>query len=139
MRLTPSFSASSPLSTFRKGMTPRSSHRKAGTGFACAWPSIVPSKRIAAITLAAVKVGAVMMRTRISCMKPEHFGIAAVGTLGDAVEAQRTGRRSAALVKCGDEAVLARDLSHHPVICYHRYFLIDPTKEAEMVVSGGFY
>ncbi len=33
IRLTPSFSASSPLSTFRKGMTPRSSHRKAGTGF----------------------------------------------------------------------------------------------------------
>jgi hypothetical protein len=68
IRLTPSFSASSPLSTFKKGITPRSSHRKAGTGFSCTWPSIVPSKRIAAMTFAPVKAGAVMMRTRISCM-----------------------------------------------------------------------
>ena len=65
---TPSFSASSPLSTFTKGMTPRSSHRKAGTDFPFTSPSIVPSKRIAAMTLAPVKAGAVMMRTRISCM-----------------------------------------------------------------------
>src|SRR5260221_515788 len=68
IRLTPSFSASSPLSTLRKGITPRSSHRKAGTGFSWAWPSIVPSKRIAAITLAPMKAGAVMIRTRISCI-----------------------------------------------------------------------
>ena len=36
IRLTPSFSASRPLSTFRKGTTPRSSHRKVGTGLPCA-------------------------------------------------------------------------------------------------------
>ena len=68
IRLTPSLSAASPLSTFRKGTTPRSSQRKAGTGLPCASPSIVPSNRIAPITLAPVKAGEVIMRTRISCI-----------------------------------------------------------------------
>ena len=58
------------------------------------------------MTLAPVKAGAVMMRTRISCIEPEHLGIAAIGAVRNAVEAQRAGRRSAALVKRGDEAVL---------------------------------
>jgi len=68
IRLTPPFSTSSPLSTFRKGTTPRSSHKKAGTGFPCACPSIVASNRMAATILPPLKAGAVMMRTRISCM-----------------------------------------------------------------------
>ena len=68
IRLTPSASASSPLSTFRKGITPRSSHKNVGTGFPSACPSIVASNRMAAMTLAPVNAGAVMIRTRISCM-----------------------------------------------------------------------
>ena len=66
IRLTPSFSASRPLSHFTKGTTPRSSHRKVGTGLSLTWPSIVPSNRIVPMTLSPLKAGAVMMRARIS-------------------------------------------------------------------------
>ncbi len=68
IRLTPSFSASSPLSTLRNGTTPRSSQRNVGTGLPLASPSIVRSNRMAPMTLSPVKAGADMMRTRISCM-----------------------------------------------------------------------
>jgi len=52
--------------------------------------------------------------------QPEHFGVAAIGAVRNAVEAQRAGRRSAALVERGDEAVLPGDLRHHLVIGHDR-------------------
>ena len=61
---TPSASSSSPLSILRNGTTPRR-HSAAGTGAPSASPSIVFSNRMAASTLAPVKHGAVMIRTRI--------------------------------------------------------------------------
>jgi hypothetical protein len=66
--VTPSASFSMPWSTLSIGTTPRSSHRYDGTGLPPAWPSIVRSNRIAAMILSPVNAGALMMRTRISCM-----------------------------------------------------------------------
>ncbi len=66
---TPSASSSSPLSTFRNGTTPRS-HKATGTGLPPASPSIVRSKRIAPITFSPLKQGEVMMRLRISWIRP---------------------------------------------------------------------
>src|SRR5262249_29843761 len=50
--------------------------------------------------------------------EPEHFGVVAVGGVWDTVEAQRTGCRSAALVKRGDEPIPIGDLGHHFVISH---------------------
>ena len=58
--------------------------------------------------------------------EPEHFGIAAIGAVRNAVEAQGAGRRSAALVKRGDEAVLPGDLRHHLVIGHDRHPRVRP-------------
>jgi hypothetical protein len=67
-------------------MTYRSPHKNSGVGFPCTSPSVVPSKRIAAMTLA------VKRRRRHNAHahlmhKAEHFGIIAIGGLWDAVEA----------------------------------------------------
>jgi hypothetical protein len=54
-----------PLVDIHKGDDASLFPQDAGVGFPRTTPSIVPSKRIAAITLAPVKAGAVMMRARI--------------------------------------------------------------------------
>ena len=64
---TPSFSASSPLSTFRNGTTPLTFHRYLAAG--CPWISlsIVFSKRMAPMIRSPLNAGLVIMRVRISC------------------------------------------------------------------------
>jgi hypothetical protein len=60
--------------------------------------------------------------------EPEHFDIAAIGVVRNAVEAERAGRRSAALVKRGDEAALLRNLRHHLVIGHDRHPRMKPVR-----------
>jgi hypothetical protein len=42
--------------------------------------------------------------------EPEHLDLATIGAVGNAIEAQRAGCRSAALVKRGDETILAGEI-----------------------------
>src|SRR6185437_12209822 len=117
IRETPSFSGSSPLSTLRNGTTPRSCHRKAGTGLPLTSPSMVRSNRMAAITLAPVKDGDVMMRTRISCISLNISASSPCQALSrDAVGAQRARCRAAALIERSDEARLGGYLLVHLVL-----------------------
>jgi hypothetical protein len=53
--------------------------------------------------------------------EPEHLDLATIGAVGNTIEAQRAGCRSAALVKRGDKTVLAGDLRRHLVIGHDRY------------------
>jgi len=65
--------------------------------------------------------------------EPEHFGIAAIGIVRNAVKAQRAGRRSAALIKRGDEAVLHRNLRHHLVIGHDRHPRVGPVRSGKRI------
>ena len=53
--------------------------------------------------------------------EPEHLYLATIGAVRNAIEAQRVGCRSAALVKRGDETILAGDLRRHLVIGHDRH------------------
>ena len=119
--LTPSFSASSPLSTLRKGTTPAILPQEGRNRLSFASPSIVRSNRIAPMTLSPVKAGDGHDAHAHLVHQPEHRVVAAVGAVGNAVETQGAGGRSAALVERGDEAVLARHLRHHLVISHDRH------------------
>ena len=68
------------------------------------------------MTWAPVKAGARHDAHAHLVHEREHLGIAAIGAVRNAVEAQRAGRRAAALVERGDEAALPGDLRRHLVI-----------------------
>ncbi len=69
MTWAPSTSSARPLSTLRNGTTPLADHRYSAEPLPSISRSIVPSNRIAPRTRSPLKLGLVMIRLRISCMR----------------------------------------------------------------------
>jgi hypothetical protein len=68
--------------------------------------------------------------------EPEHLGIAAIGAVRNAIEAQGSGRRSTALIKCCDKAVLPRDLPRHLVIRHDRHPRVGPDRYVQAIAQA---
>ena len=66
----------------------------------------------------------------------EHLGVAGVPVLRDAVEPQRLGRATAALVERGDEAVLGADLLE--LLLVHGFSFPGAVGRVAVPAPGGF-
>ena len=62
--------------------------------------------------------------------QPEHLGFAVIGGVRNAVEAQRSRRRPAALVEGGDKAALLGHLGRHLVIGHHHHSRVGSVRSA---------